>query len=281
MKKATFQTEAEMCAAFIAAIPAHEGWTAYAETAGWDILLAHRDGRQVGIQAKLRLNADVLVQAAEVNSYATEGPDYRAILVPPSEHSGMAGLAPILGLTVIQIWPPVGTSGYSHVAPHLPEANSQYNEVERVWHDRLPIQRCKLPDYIPDVAAGASGPLKLTDWKVKAIRLAVLLERTGYLIRADFKQHKVDVRRWTVNGWLSVDGDHFIAGPAMPDFRKLHPKNYDEIAADIDKWKRTHGAGLQLPLTDPRMANEYEIEADVPLPIPQSWTFEAEMVKKC
>ena len=56
---AGFAKESDLCAAFLASLP--EGWTAYPETAGFDILLGREvDGFQIGIQAKLRLNAKVI-----------------------------------------------------------------------------------------------------------------------------------------------------------------------------------------------------------------------------
>ena len=59
--KPSFKTETELCNGFISCLP--QDWTAYAETAGWDILLANKDGTQIGVQAKLRFNMAVLEQA--------------------------------------------------------------------------------------------------------------------------------------------------------------------------------------------------------------------------
>src|SRR6185312_7545021 len=56
-----FDTEAAMCAAF-SEWAQGQGWTPYAETAGFDILLVHGDGTQIGVQAKLRFNTAVLAQ---------------------------------------------------------------------------------------------------------------------------------------------------------------------------------------------------------------------------
>ncbi|TIU81425.1 MAG: hypothetical protein E5W01_20510, partial [Mesorhizobium sp.] len=62
--KAVFESEAALCAAFIARLP--KDWTAYPETAGFDILLVRgADGAQIGVEAKMTLNAKVLMQAVE------------------------------------------------------------------------------------------------------------------------------------------------------------------------------------------------------------------------
>ena len=70
-----WETEAAMVAAFAAEVaklgnrahPNHEfreaKWTSYPETEGWDLLLVREDGLQLGIEAKLALNLEVLVQA--------------------------------------------------------------------------------------------------------------------------------------------------------------------------------------------------------------------------
>lgn len=59
LKPKMFKTEADLCAAFIASIDSR--WTPYAETAGWDILLVrHADGFQIGIQAKQKMNTEVV-----------------------------------------------------------------------------------------------------------------------------------------------------------------------------------------------------------------------------
>ena len=80
-----FPTEAALCAQFIELIDKRI-WTPYAETQGWDILLVRRvDGFQIGIQAKLSLNIDVIAQAIESSGHwsaTAAGPDCRAVLVP-------------------------------------------------------------------------------------------------------------------------------------------------------------------------------------------------------
>src|SRR3990172_5352454 len=77
-------TEADLCAAFIASATKGKVWTAYPETAGFDILLSRvADNTQIGIQAKLRLNAKGLCQILPHDyTFGISGPDYRAVLVP-------------------------------------------------------------------------------------------------------------------------------------------------------------------------------------------------------
>jgi hypothetical protein len=109
----------------------------------------------------------------------------------------------------------------------------------------------KLPAYVPDVAAGASAPVQLTEWKIDALRLLVLLEKNGRVTRADFKHLAMDHRRWVAPfpGWLKPDGKGgYIAG-GLPPFREQHVKVYAEIKADFAKWApKDGGGGGTLPL---------------------------------
>ncbi|MDC9825664.1 hypothetical protein PRN20_18170 [Devosia sp. ZB163] len=256
--KETFAKEADLCAAFIECLP--DSWTAYPETGGFDILLVRKaDGMQIGVEAKLRLNAKVVTQAAEsLSTYrvAHPSPDCRAVLVPAGVSSDLAGVCQLLGITVISmralvrndrgevVWygkdrtmARLASGGYSYpFQPRLPEAKSITADDD--WHERCPVARLKLPDWVPDVVAGDTAPVALTPWKVGAIKLVVTLQRRGYLTRQDFAHFKISMSRWTQQRWLVKDGQGgWIAGPYMPDFKAQHPVNFDQIAADFEKWQ--------------------------------------------
>ncbi len=79
--------------------------------------------------------------------------------------------------------------------------------------------------------------MQLTFWKIQAIKACILLERRGRLLRSDFKHLNIDARRW-IQEWLepTPDRNGFVAGKYFPNFKGQHPRNYDEIAADFDKW---------------------------------------------
>jgi len=236
-KPKSFASEADLCARFISKIG--DEWVAYPETQGWDILLVRKvDGFQIGIQAKLVFNVHVLNQTIE-SSYAgadAAGPDCRAVLVPENK-GGLGTLAAYAGITVIAVRsPPV--KGYMDHYPFEPQLPNKQNawSADRTWHEWGPTKRHKLPEYVPDVAAGSSAPTQLTDWKIKAIKIAVLLEKRGHVTRSDFKAIGIDHRRWLApNSWLQIENGLYIAG-RLPDFKKQHPKNYAEIEADFKKW---------------------------------------------
>lgn len=235
-----FSTEADLCAAFIAAIP--KDWTAYPEWGGFDILLVGPGGIQIGIEAKLALNAKVLMQAMEPSrawSATKPGPDFRAVLVPDTATSTLEPIAKALGVTVIRMragevrdgyfW--TGGRGVTPFSPSLPRDTDHY------WHDFWPWRRVPMPEVIPDCAAGCPAPVRITEWKLKAIKIAILLDRRP-VTRADFKALDIHMSRWSDCGWI-VRGEArgtWVWGEYHPDFRRDHPRNYDEIAAMFDRW---------------------------------------------
>ncbi|WP_181180713.1 hypothetical protein [Mesorhizobium sp. B2-4-6] len=244
-----FKTEAELCAAFIAALP--HGWTAYNETAGYDILFARADGLQIGVEAKLRLNPEVVVQASKEwgRDPLAEGPDFRAVLVPAGRvQLHVSAICEMLGITVITMTHPDDHTeeryGWRPPAfrPELPKLDTRmyWSGREHDWYDRCPGARCKLPEYIPDVGAGHSAPVALTNWKIQAIKLLIILERRGFVTNADFKHVAIDPSRWT-RDWLErgASRGQFVAGKSTPDLKAQHPTNWAQIEADFEKWKPT------------------------------------------
>lgn len=242
MNRPEFKTEADLCAAFIGLLP--KEWVAYPETGGFDILLVGPEGVQIGVEAKLVLNAKVVAQAMEgLAPSPTDGwremmpaPDHRAVLVPIGAGSfDLRAIAAGIGITVISLFEQRGWDQVVSLA-FRPELPSQSKD----WHDFCPATRIDLPEYVPDVAAGASAPVALTRWKIGAIKLAVILSRRGYVTRADFTHVGIDSSRWVrpPRPWLDAGAvrGQWVISPRMPDFETMHPRNYVEIAADFKKW---------------------------------------------
>lgn len=232
-KQSMFAAEADLCAAFIAALP--RGWTAFAETANWDILLVRdEDGFQIGVQAKLRLNVEVLDQALEESGrYHAErpGPDCRAVLVPADAPGRLGRICAYAGLTVITVSASDRRTRRPEFYPRLPKRDDWSDD----WHELAPARRHALPEYVPDVRAGSSAPLQLTEWKIKALKIVALIEEYGIISRRDFAHLRLDHRRWLAAGWLRVTKEGYVAD-APPDFKAQHPIVYQQIKADIDKW---------------------------------------------
>lgn len=235
-----FPTEAALCAAFIGAVD-KRSWVAYAETAGWDILLVRKtDGFQIGIQAKLKFNVDVVTQALEDGyTYAIKGPgpDCRAVLVPEDDvQRGIGKICKYLGVTVVRMRNLTGLDVRynSMFSPYLPDKDGWLAQDD--WHELAPLTRCTLPEYVPDVVAGSPSPIQLTEWKIKALKLAVLIEERGFVTRADFAHLSLDHRRWVTLGWLKITEGKFLPDGG-PNFKAQHPIVYEKIKAD-KRWRK-------------------------------------------
>lgn len=259
-----FETEAALCQAFLRGIP--DEWLPYPETAGWDILLVHRTGGwQIGVEAKLTLNAKVLVQAIDGRRHEA-GPDFRAVLVGRVVAEN-AEIARALGLTVIVPkseraevdWGPF--AGFTKQGPRIPQFHPELPKVEtlarisdwwgdwdkQTWFDCFPTRRHKLPDYVPEVACGVPSPMILSDWKIKAMRVCVWVEKHQIITRAQFKKLGIDPSRWMNGHWLTAGANRgdWVAGKSFPadQMRREHPAIYARIEADYPEWsqKVTHG----------------------------------------
>lgn len=215
-------SEAELCAEFIS-FARERGWTAYAETGGWDIVLV-RDGIQIGVQAKKHFNATLLRQTIpRRHTYRSDaGPNYRAVLLPRID-SDIRAVCDFCGIVVFDLRPGLPISFWP---PHF--------EIDEwpEWHHAKPIE---LPEYIPDVPAGASSPVRLTRWKIGALRITALLEIKGYVTRTDFATMHVDPRRWFLESWvlpMHLVKGKFVRGPKL-NFDQQHPEVYRQIVAEL------------------------------------------------
>lgn len=230
-REIAFKTEAELCAAFIEWAKT-KGLVAYAETEGWDILLVAPNGTQVGVQAKMTFNMKVLAQTVESSwEWRDEGPDYRAVLLPYRD-----GESILESLGVKLIYADGVSFGMGGKArPHQFNPDPCWPNRYDTWHYWNPVRRHKLPEYVPDVIAGDSGPVQLTNWKIAALKITAILELRGFVTKADFKQIGIDMRRWVgPNGWLiagSVQGQ-FIKSDELT-FHTQHQTVYPQIKADI------------------------------------------------
>lgn len=260
--KAVFPTEAALCAAFIEDVRTVGGWTVYPETAGFDILCVYdKTGHQLGVEAKLALNAKVADQILPpIDSYAWDqpGPDFRAVLVP-SITDANAGIAKLLGVVGVMVFKPgwasrrgerCGASSYgngrihptfigsfqSNGWPHRPydQTCGRLKDWDSVaWHDWNPATRCPLPSIVPNVAAGVPGPVMLTPWKIGALRVLAELEVEGSITAKGVRAYGIDPRRFCASdGWLqSAGGGRWTRG-TVPAFHQQHPEAYATVLAE-------------------------------------------------
>lgn len=226
-----FKTEAELCAAFIAWVTRERPEVrCYPEWAGWDILLAYPEGFQIGVQAKLRVNAKVILQAVpnEYGDGRVPAPDYRAVLVP--ERNGLADVAKMLGLVVFYA-AARGDIDRAHFLPDLrpwPWRTRGAGIVDREWLDWNPATRHALPPTATDSVAGSSAPVTLTPWKLCALDVLAELEVKRTITTKRMRQLGVDPRRWQACAWLEAEAERgvYVRGEQCPKFDQQHPTAY-------------------------------------------------------
>jgi hypothetical protein len=235
VKERAFKSEADLCAAFIAWATKQEGVKCYAEWAGWDILVVYRDGFQLGIQAKLRLNAEVIGQASP-HPYEAEcesaGPDFRGVLVP--EMNPLGGLALRLGLVVFH---PYGYDAYHRVSrparftpgilDYADGRPAQWSGNAR-WVDWNPRTRHAVPETETGSIAGSPCPVTLTHWKLGALAVLAEIAVKGPITAKRIKALGVHPGRWTTNRWLepAETRGEWVRGEKCPKFDEQHPAAY-------------------------------------------------------
>jgi hypothetical protein len=169
--------------------------------------------------------------------------------MPWGENSaGIEYLSAFVGITVIRVARPPSPPAergnaisnrwglQQAFAPALPEPPGA---ATYPWHECCTLERCALPSYVPDVAAGAKSPSTLSEWKIKAIKICILMERKGFLTRDDFRAMKMDHRRWLPSGagWLKIVNGRYERAACWPRFLEMHPVASKKIEADYDQWK--------------------------------------------
>lgn len=238
MKSDGFNTEAELCDAFVEAA-ALDGWDAYPEVDGYDVVLVWNGskvidhvarrryadepadvpipvGYQVGVDAKLRAHIDVLDQAASrydndpFHDYAPGGkwevirksPDEHAVLVPEAS-AAFCSVARRLKLRVL-------TLEHCRDTPDPEHRRTFSGSIKRtpIWPMGEPRTgpRLALPPVPLQGSGGKASPRVMSPWRVRALRLCTLLNARGHLTGKDFADAKMDRRIWLARGWLVSDG---------------------------------------------------------------------------
>lgn len=256
------KTEAELCAIFIRDLDAQPGWTCYPETGGFDILAVHEDGRQIGIEAKLQLNAKVADQIMPEPwqfRYGMKGPDHRMVIVSKITDAS-AGIAKLLSYMGVPVILPRRAhhrieNGFierfefeDYRLRDLIGGSGHYSDGD--LFDWNPEERCQVPMVVPQVAAGVPAPVRLTPWKEKALRALALMRQQGFITTKQIKELGMSPTAWTqhssTQAWLdkgTVPGQ-WLETDRIPAFDKQHPEAYAAAVADL-----APKDGAQLELT--------------------------------
>lgn len=242
-------TEAELCQQFRTWAEAR-GWLVHPEVSNWDMVLVpssmgvHDDSAlgdlvkspcftpgqsdQVGVQAKLLGNVDVLAQAL---GDRRTGPSWRLVVVPrPS--TNFIEVARHLGMMVAANEVKTGYHGF---ARGLPAKWRQAPDGFKIHGRGAPVlvnKQLTLPPIVTNLVAGGPSPKQLTPWRVKALRLCRLLRTAGYLTPEDFKREKVDKRVW-VERWLDICKDSGTITYTVRAGAELPDEGFEEISAAL------------------------------------------------
>lgn len=239
-KSAFFKSEADLCTLFIREFNELDGWTCYPEAGGFDVLVVHDDGRQIGVEAKLVLNAkvaDQILPALSDDYHAAPGPDYRLVIVGKisDANAGIAKMLAMMGVLVLSPYthstPADYTFGLEHVLLEARNVVACY--TSKYLFDWNPVERCPVPMVVGTLPAGVPAPRRLTPWKQAALRVLAQLRRQGSITSKQIADHGISVGYWTQSygekkAWLakgSVRGQ-WVETEHMPPFDKQHPEAY-------------------------------------------------------
>ncbi|MCV4065275.1 hypothetical protein ACRCQJ_12590 [Pseudomonas aeruginosa] len=244
----SIEKEADLCNLFMKEFGALPGWRCYPEAGGFDVLAVHDDGRQLGVEAKMALNAKVAEQILPGDRdefFGKPGPDYRLVIVskitPAS--AGIARMLAMLGVLVLvpnQYRSRLGDA-YSFNFHNILEARgAQTSYGQQYLHDWNPAIRCHVPALLQALPAGVPSPVKLTPWKEKALTILALMRRQGFITAKQIAAHGHNVTRWTQPdgmkpAWLTKGAvrGQWIETEYMPAFDKQHPELYEVAVADL------------------------------------------------
>jgi hypothetical protein len=253
------EKEADLCALFIQEFNQMPGWTCYPEAAGFDVLVVHEDGRQIGVEAKMQLNAKVADQILPnlgEDYYGHPGPDHRLVIVSKITDAS-AGIAKMLVRLGVKVAMPRRGSGFNGDSftfdrfYNIAEAAGRTSIFSEQWlYDWNPPERCQVPVLVTNLPAGVPSPVRLTPWKESALKVLAQLRRQGFITAKQIAGHGIGVTAWTQApgskpAWLAkgtVRGT-WIETEHMPAFDKQHP---DVYALAVETLAATAPAELEL-----------------------------------
>jgi hypothetical protein len=184
------ESEVQLCEQFIEVL-SRAGFVIYPEVGDWDIVALGLDNEQLGIQAKMRPNINVLYQAIR-RPY--NGPRYRSVLVPKATKE-FIHVAKNLGLYVF-------TAKFMNFVT-MPRYT---NLVKLGGFKRWESTPLWLPPVPSSEKAGVSSPRQLTRWRIQAIRLCLRLFENGRISSKDFDEFGISKHVWVSNRWIKPYG---------------------------------------------------------------------------
>lgn len=240
--------EAELCELFMRDLNALDGWTCYPETGGFDILAVHDDGRQIGIEAKLTLNAKVADQIMPEPwqmRYGKAGPDHRLVIVSKITDASQ-GIAKLLGFVGVPVLEPRMQRTFEGdrllFCRYRLEQLLAGDPFGTELFDWNPEERCQVPMLVANLPAGVPAPIRLTPWKEKALRAIALMRHQGHISTRQLGELGLSLSAWTRGvgphpGWL-IKGPirgQWLETEHLPNFTEQHPDAYALAVAQLSE----------------------------------------------
>jgi hypothetical protein len=219
------------------------------------VLVVHESGRQIGVEAKLSLNAKVADQILPNRGdeyYGRPGPDHRLVIVSKitDASAGIVKMLERLGVSVLCTRKSCDMEGdyYKFDLEYQllnREKDRLYYGNERLF-DWSPVERCQVPMMVTNLPAGVPSPIRLTPWKESALKVVALMRQQGFVTGKQIAAHGIGITSWTQApgskpAWLargSVRGQ-WIETEHMPAFDQQHPEVYalavSAVAAELAK----------------------------------------------
>lgn len=240
-----------------------EGWTCHPEAAGFDVLVVHQDGRQIGVEAKLTPNAKVADQILPNpvhEYYGAAGPDHRLVIVGKVTDAG-AGIVKMLerlGVKVLvpnEKWTRDGYKQTFDLQYSLLDAEKGRPYFGRVrLFDWNPAERCRVPAIVASLPAGVPSPVRITPWKEAAVKVLALMRKHGHISVKQISELGIGSSSWTQPlgnkpAWLAKGAvrGQWVETEHMPAFDQQHPDLYAHAVECLD-------AEQNQPLHNPPLA---------------------------
>jgi hypothetical protein len=235
--RTAFESESMLCSEFMDFARA-AGFKVYPETSEFDILLVATEqsaekystfapGDQIGIQAKLKGNVEVLHQAlprmfgcfmpGEPDKLGKIGPHYYAVLVP----SAIPEFYSVAYRNAILVFAAYERDRFGGV--RLNEFGLSSWEGRRRSRNRgakrfVHQEPCWVPGIEVNIPAGRKGPQQLTPWKMGAVKLCLRAELNGFLTTKDFAAEGISMSRWLQSGWIRPGGFVVVGGKRLKQY---------------------------------------------------------------
>lgn len=242
------EKESQLCDLFMHEFGALPGWTCYPEAGGFDVLAVHDDGRQIGVEAKLSLNAKAAEQIlpGERDDYNDKpAPDYRLVIVSKitAASAGIVRMLNMLGVAVLVPQQTRARTGntFTFNFHNVLEATGHDTSYGRAYlHDWNPVTRCHVPALLQALPAGVPSPVRMTPWKEKALQIVALMRKQGFITVQQIAAHGHGTTAWTQpsgmkRAWLAKGSarGQWVETEFMPAFDKQHPDLYAYCVASL------------------------------------------------